>query len=70
MKKLPSILLVAAAGALTAVALYDATLPTQWLGLPVAGGEAIVALASLALALVLALLGVRGWRVASREARS
>ena len=68
MNKLPSLLLVAAGAVLTGAALYDATLITQAVGLPVEGGEAIVALAALSLSMVLFVAGGLGWRKAAQAA--
>lgn len=62
MKKLGSACLVAAGAALTAVTLYDASVLTRALGLPVEGGEAAVTLASLSLSAIVLLLGVLGFR--------
>ena len=66
MKKLQSLLLVATGTALAAAALYDATLITQALGLPVEGGEAIVALAALSLSMALFVVAGLGWRRAAK----
>ena len=55
--------LVAAAILLAAVVVYDATLPTVALGLPVQGGEGTVAVAGLGTALAAIAFGARGlWR--------
>ena len=62
MKKLGSTFLVAGGTMLAAATFYDASLLTQALGLPIEGGEAIVALASLSLSAVLLLFGVLGFR--------
>jgi hypothetical protein len=62
MKKLRSTLLVAGGALLAAAALYDATVLTQALGLPIEGGEALVALAALTLSMVLFVLGGLGLR--------
>jgi hypothetical protein len=62
MKNLRSLILLAAGAALAAAALYDATVLTQALGLPVEGGEALVALAALSLSMVLFVVGGLGLR--------
>lgn len=62
MKRLGSALLVAAGAGLAAASLYDASLLTRALGLPVEGGEAAVALASLSLSAMVLLVGVLGFR--------
>lgn len=62
MKKLGSACLVAAGAALAAATLYDASVLTRALGLPVEGSEATVTLASLSLSAIVLLLGVLGFR--------
>jgi hypothetical protein len=62
MKNLRSLILLAAGAALAAAALYDATLLTRAVGLPVEGGEALVALAALSLSAVLFAFGGLGLR--------
>jgi hypothetical protein len=67
MKRLGSAILVAAGAALTAATLYDASMLTRALGLPVEGGEAAVTLASLSLSAMVLLLGVLGFRKRRHE---
>ena len=62
MKRTKSLILLAAGAVLAAAALYDATVLTQALGLPVEGGEALVALAALSLSTVLFVAGGLGLR--------
>jgi hypothetical protein len=62
MKKLGSACLVAAGAALAAATLYDASVLTRALGLPVEGSEATVTLASLSLSAIVLLAGVLGFR--------
>ena len=62
MKKLGSKLLVAGGTVLAIATSYDASLLTQALGLPIEGGEAVVALTSMSLSAALLLLGIRGLR--------
>jgi hypothetical protein len=62
MKKLGSTLLVAGGAVLATATFYDATLLTHALGLPIEGGEAVVALTSLSLSAVLLLFGILGLR--------
>lgn len=62
MKKPGSTFLVAGGAVLATATFYDASLLTQALGLPIEGGEAVVALASLSLSAVLLLFGILGFR--------
>jgi hypothetical protein len=62
MKKLGSMFLVACGVVLAVATFYDASLLTEALGLPIEGGEAIVALGSLSLSAVLLLFGMLGFR--------
>ena len=62
MKKRRSSLLIIGGAALAGASLYDASLPTRALGLPLAGGEAMIAATLLSLAAVLFWSGIRGIR--------
>jgi hypothetical protein len=62
MKKLRSTLLIIGGVVLATVSLYDASLPTRALGLPLAEGEAAIAATFLSLAAVLVWFGIRGLR--------
>lgn len=62
MKKRRSTLLIIGGAMLAAVSLYDASLPTRALGLPLAGGEAAIAATFLSLAAILFWRGIRGIR--------
>ena len=68
MQNLRCLVLVAGGAALAAAVLYDATLVTQAIGLPVEGGEAIVVLAALSLAMVLFVAAGLRWRKAAKAA--
>lgn len=59
MKKRRSTLLITGGAVLATVSLYDASLPTRALGLPLAGGEAMIAATFLSLAAILFWLGFR-----------
>ena len=69
MKNLRSLILLAAGAALAAAALYDASVLTRALGLPVEGGEAIVALAMLSMAVAAFVAGGLGLRRHANVAR-
>lgn len=62
MNKPGSALALGSAAALLTVSLYDASLPTQALGLRVAGNEAVIAVGSLSLAAALTACGLLGLR--------
>lgn len=59
MKKRRSTLLITGGAVLATVSLYDASLPTRALGLPLAGGEAMIAATFLSLAAILFWFGFR-----------
>ena len=62
MTKLAPAFLVVSGAVLAAATFYDASVPTQALGLPTEGGEAIVALVALSLSAAAVLFGVLGFR--------
>jgi hypothetical protein len=62
MKKSRSLILIAVGAVLAGDALYDASMLTRFGGLPIDGGEAIVALVALSLSMVSFVLGGLGLR--------
>ncbi|TQM06546.1 hypothetical protein FB548_2918 [Pseudoxanthomonas sp. 3HH-4] len=62
MKNLRSTLSLIGGAVLAAASLYDASLPTRALGLPLEGGEAVIAATLLSFAAVLFWSGFRGIR--------
>ena len=68
MDKPRSLILIAGGALLAGAALYDASMLTRLVRLPIEGGEAIVALAALSLAMGLFVLGGLGLRKTEQRA--